>query len=84
MNWGCPPGRFYGITVKNQRGRLTPQLKKRRYSPWLMYIGMDVHCKKAFYVACDEQGKVISQGKIATSVEAFYDMLDRLKALGYI
>jgi transposase len=45
-----------------------------------MYIGIDVHCKETVYLAEDERGKVVGEGRVVTSLEGFGEMLDSLHA----
>jgi len=45
-----------------------------------MYIGLDVHCKETVYVAQDQTGKVVGQGRATTTAEGFCQMLDCLQA----
>lgn len=42
------------------------------------YIGLDVHSKQTVYVAQDEGGKVVPEGKVATTAEGFCELLERL------
>ena len=44
-----------------------------------MYIGLDVHSKQTTFVAQNEKGDVIRQGKIPTTVESFRQFLDDLE-----
>lgn len=45
-----------------------------------VYIGLDVHCKQTVYVAEDEAGKVVGEGRVATSLDGFCEMLDSVDA----
>jgi len=45
-----------------------------------MYIGLDVHCKETVYVAQEETGKVVGQGRVVTRIEGFCQMLNSLHA----
>ena len=45
-----------------------------------LYIGLDVHCKETVYVAQGPSGEVVGQGRVATTVEGFRQMLDSLHA----
>jgi len=40
-----------------------------------VYMGLDVHCKSTVYVAQDEEGNVIGEGEVTTSVEGFEKMV---------
>jgi transposase len=41
------------------------------------YVGFDVHCKKITYVVQDNDGKILSEGEIPTSVESIHDFVKR-------
>jgi transposase len=43
------------------------------------YIGLDVHSKQTVYVAQDEGGKVVAEGKVATTAEGFCELLEKLE-----
>jgi transposase len=45
-----------------------------------VYVGLDVHCKQTVYVAQDEAGKGVSEGRVATSLDGFREMLDSVNA----
>ena len=44
-----------------------------------LYIGLDVHGKQTLYVAQDEAGKVVRQGKVATTAEGFCHLVETLE-----
>lgn len=43
-----------------------------------VYIGLDVHCKRTFFVAQDQKGKCIAEGIIPTHVDGFDSMLKKI------
>jgi transposase len=45
-----------------------------------LYIGLDVHGKQSVYVAQDEEGNVVGEGKVVTTAEGFYELVEKLKA----
>ena len=45
-----------------------------------VYIGLDVHSKETVYVVQDESGKVMAQGKVATTAEGPCELVERLEA----
>jgi len=45
-----------------------------------LYIGLDVHCKETVYAAQDHTGEVVGQGKVATTAEGFFQLVDSLDA----
>lgn len=45
----------------------------------VMYVGLDVHCKQTFYVVQDEQGELLGQGRIASSIEGFTELINKLR-----
>jgi transposase len=44
------------------------------------YIGLDVHSKETVYVAQDDSGKVTAQGRVTTTAEGLYELVERLDA----
>ena len=44
-----------------------------------MYIGLDVHGKQTVYVAQDEAGNMVRQGKVATTAEGFCHLVETLE-----
>jgi transposase len=45
-----------------------------------VYVGMDVHSSGRVYVAQDQEGKILSEGRVSTSREGFQEMLKRIGA----
>ncbi len=45
-----------------------------------MYMGLDVHCKQTVYVAQDEEGKVVGEGRVPTTLDGVCEMLDSVNA----
>lgn len=45
-----------------------------------LYLGLDVHSKWSVYTAQDENGRVIGEGRIATSLEGLREMIEALQA----
>ena len=43
------------------------------------YLGLDVHCKKTVYVLQNDDGKVLGEGSIPTTVEGLSQMVKELK-----
>ena len=41
------------------------------------YVGMDVHCKECVFVAQDEEGRKLFEGRIATNAEGFESLRSR-------
>ena len=44
-----------------------------------LYIGLDVHSKQTVYVAQDEGGDVVAQGKVDTTAEEFCQLMETLR-----
>jgi transposase len=45
-----------------------------------LYIGFDVHSKETVYVAQDEGGQVIAQGKVPSTAEGFCKLVETVDA----
>ena len=43
------------------------------------YVGVDAHSKKCVYVIQDENGKIVGEGSVATSIEGLLSMRDKHK-----
>lgn len=54
--------------------------KPRKEQPMKMYIGLDVHGKETVYVAQDQSGAVVREGKVRTTVEGFRQLAETLQA----
>ena len=46
------------------------------------YVGLDVHSKRSVFVAQDEEGQLVGEGTIDTTVEGLREMRDRLGLVG--
>ena len=51
----------------------------REDSPVKAYVGLDVHSKSSTYVAEDRLGRNVGKGEVATSPEAFGELVRRLR-----
>lgn len=74
-------GSVYSVTTHKPTGSPSeaPQMFKKD-QPMTMIIGLDVHSKKTVYVVQNEEGKVIQEGAVSTSVEGMEQMLAALNA----
>lgn len=42
-----------------------------------VYVGMDVHSKECVFVAQDENGKLLREGRIPTSIEGLRQLREK-------